>query len=140
MPGTDVSGGDGGVLKEITKPGTGPAVQAGQTVFAHYTGKLADGRVFDSTIGKPHRAEHGFYFQIGAGQVIKGWDVGFASMRVGESAVLTIAPEYGYGDAGIAGQIPRKATLIFEVELLDARVISDRELAQLDAKVAALRR
>ena len=126
MPGTDVSGGDGGVLKEITKPGTGPAVcsiigsfvvrpasaysqvQAGQTVFAHYTGKLADGRgtacchrinpippiarpypprkatpiaaaclraVFDSTIGKPHRAEHGFYFQIGAGQVIKGWDV-----------------------------------------------------------------
>ena len=54
------------------------------TVFAHYTGKLQTGEVFDSSRGKPHRAEFGFFFQLGQGQVIQGWDVGFANMSIGE--------------------------------------------------------
>ncbi len=52
-----------------------PQVEPGQTVFAHYTGKLQNGEVFDSTSGKPHRQKHGFYFTPGAGEVIQGWDV-----------------------------------------------------------------
>lgn len=81
---------------------------------AHYTGKLPNGSVFDSSVsrGRP------FQFTIGIGQVIKGWDVGMASMKVGEKAVFTIAPDYGYGAAGAGGVIPPNATLLFEVELL----------------------
>lgn len=67
--------GDGGIIKETTKAGDGPTPQPGDIVFAHYTGKLSDGQVFDSSIGKPHR-KMGFFFELGAGQVIKGWDVG----------------------------------------------------------------
>jgi hypothetical protein len=57
-------------------------VEPGQTVFAHYTGKLQSGEVFDSTTGKPHRAKHGFYFTPGAGEVIQGWDVVRASLSL----------------------------------------------------------
>jgi FKBP-type peptidyl-prolyl cis-trans isomerase len=93
--------------------------------------------VFDSSVGKPHRVD-GFYFQLGAGGVIKGWEVGFAAMTVGEEAVLTIAPEYGYGARGGSG-IPGGATLVFDVVLLDAKDMTDSELAAQDAKVARLR-
>eukprot|EP00928_Gymnodinium_smaydae_P081527 TRINITY_DN65032_c0_g1_i1.p2 TRINITY_DN65032_c0_g1~~TRINITY_DN65032_c0_g1_i1.p2 ORF type:complete len:138 (-),score=36.88 TRINITY_DN65032_c0_g1_i1:55-468(-) len=136
MAAVDVSK-DGGVMKTVTKPGTGKTPQPGEYVFAHYTGKLPDGSVFDSTIGKPHR-KNGFYFKLGAGEVIQGWDVGFASMQVGEQAVLQLKPEYGYG-AGGAGPIPPNATLIFEVELLDTKVLSAKEKQDLDAEVARLR-
>lgn len=110
---------DGGVKKRILQAAPedarGPP-PIGFEVTAHYTGTLAsDGSKFDSSVdrGKP------FVFTIGQGQVIKGWDEGFASMKVGEKALLVIAPEYGYGEMGTPPKIPPKSTLHFEVELLD---------------------
>lgn len=87
----------------------------GNEVKAHYTGTLeSDGSKFDSSVdrGTP------FKFTIGQGQVIRGWDEGFASMKVGEKAMLTIRSDYGYGDSGSPPKIPGGATLQFEVELL----------------------
>lgn len=86
----------------------------------HYTGKLENGEVFDSSVtrGQP------FECQIGVGQVIKGWDVGMMSMSIGEKAELTIAGEFAYGASGSPPKIPPNATLVFEVELLK---IGDRE-------------
>ena len=87
----------------------------GAQVSAHYTGRLAaDGSKFDSSVdrGQP------FGFALGQGRVIKGWDVGFASMAVGEKAILVIDSEMGYGSRGAGGKIPGGATLLFEVELL----------------------
>jgi FKBP-type peptidyl-prolyl cis-trans isomerase len=110
----DVSG-DGGIMKLVLKEGDGTLAAAGQTVHAHYDGKLAsDGKQFDSSRkrGQP------FTFPLGKGRVIKGWDAGFATMSVGEKAVLVIKPEYGYGARGAGGAIPGGATLYFEVELM----------------------
>ena len=88
----------------------------GSTVFVHYTGKFEDGNVFDSSIprGSP------FSFQLGVGRVIKGWDLGVASMTQGEKCLLVCPPEYAYGSSGI-GPIPPNSTLYFEVELLGWR-------------------
>ena len=87
---------DGGIMKEVLREGDGDQPPAGANVKAHYTGTLLDGTVFDSSVkrGRP------FAFTIGVGQVIKGWDVGIASMRKGEKCVLTCKPEYAYGRAG----------------------------------------
>lgn len=112
---------DGGVLKEILQEAPASSAEKGSPpkgmqVTAHYTGTLAeDGSKFDSSLdrGKP------FQFTIGQGQVIKGWDEGFASMKIGEKAMLTINSDYGYGDSGSPPKIPGGATLKFEVELLD---------------------
>jgi FKBP-type peptidyl-prolyl cis-trans isomerase len=97
--------------------GTGASPRKGQVVRVHYTGWLTDGKKFDSS------RDHGqpFEFTIGRGQVIEGWDVGVASMRVGGKRKLTIPPELAYGHEGAAGAIPPDATLIFEVELLGVR-------------------
>jgi len=111
----DISG-DGKLTKTIVKEGTGPLPQEGDEIVAHYTGTLkSDGSKFDSSRdrGDP------FKFQLGKGRVIKGWDLGFATMKKGEKAVLTIDSEYGYGDAGSGQKIPGGATLVFDVELLD---------------------
>ena len=106
---------DGGVQKRLLKQGAGDAAPDGQLVFCHYTGKLEDGTVFDTSRGKPHL----FKFPLGAGMVIKGWDVGIATMQVGEVCELKCAPEYAYGADGTpGGPIPPNATLTFEVELL----------------------
>lgn len=111
---TDLTG-DGGILKEITKEGTGEAFpQPGDQVVAHYTGTLEDGTKFDSSRDRGQE----FKFTIGQGQVIKGWDEGFASMKKGECAILTIKSDYGYGDGGSPPKIPGGATLIFDVELI----------------------
>src|ERR1019366_1880592 len=100
--------------KEDTKVGTGAEAVTGKSVSVHYTGWLTDGTKFDSSKdrGQP------FSFQLGAGQVIKGWDQGVVGMKVGGIRKLTIPPELGYGARGAGGVIPPNATLVFEVELL----------------------
>jgi len=104
-----------------TKVGTGASPRTGQTCVMHYTGWLyqngAKGAKFDSSVdrGQP------FEFPIGTGQVIKGWDEGVASMKVGGKRTLIIPPDLGYGARGAGGVIPPNATLMFEVELLGVK-------------------
>ena len=102
---------------ETLEAGTGVTPRRGQTVIVHYTGTLTDGTKFDSSVDR----NDPFEFVLGTGQVIRGWDEGFAKMKVGDKAKLTIPPEMGYGADGYPGVIPPNATLIFEVELLDVR-------------------
>lgn len=93
--------------------GTGPTPQTGQTVVVHYTGMLQDGTKFDSSVDKGRP----FSFSIGRGSVIKGWDEGLMTMKVGGKRRLTIPPKLGYG-AQSQPNIPANSTLIFDVELL----------------------
>jgi FKBP-type peptidyl-prolyl cis-trans isomerase FkpA len=98
--------------------GSGAEAVAGAYISVHYTGWLFNdgvrGAKFDSSKdrGQP------FEFPLGAGHVIRGWDEGFAGMKIGGKRVLTIPPEMGYGARGAGGVIPPNATLQFEVELL----------------------
>jgi len=105
-----------------TVVGTGKEATSGATAVVNYTGWLYDpaapqqrGKEFDSSVGREP-----FSFQVGAGQVIKGWDVGVQGMKVGGKRTLIVPADMGYG-AGGAGPIPPNATLVFEVELLDVR-------------------
>ena len=97
-----------------TQAGTGAQAAAGKTVSVHYTGKLTNGKVFDSSLTRGQPIE----FKLGAGRVIKGWDEGLLGMQVGGKRKLVIPPALGYGSAGAGGVIPANATLTFEVELL----------------------
>ncbi len=103
------------LIEELTV-GTGAAAATGATVEVHYTGWLIDGKQFDSS-----RGGEPFAFDLGAGQVIKGWDQGVVGMRVGGTRKLTIPPELAYGMRGFPGAIPAQATLVFEVELVAVR-------------------
>lgn len=96
------------------RAGTGAECKAGDTVTVHYTGVLEDGTKFDSSRdrGQP------FTFSLGAGRVIKGWDVGVAGMKVGGHRKLEIPAEEGYGARGAGSVIPPNATLYFDVELI----------------------
>ncbi|HSR02862.1 MAG TPA: FKBP-type peptidyl-prolyl cis-trans isomerase [Methylophilaceae bacterium] len=112
------------LVKNDTAIGDGREAEIGFIVSVHYTGWLYDenapdkkGEKFDSSLdrGQP------FEFPLGAGQVIQGWDQGFAGMKIGGKRTLIIPPEMGYGARGAGGVIPPNATLIFDVELLDVR-------------------
>ena len=94
--------------------GTGPQPKPGESVRVHYTGWLENGKKFDSS----HDRREPLVFPIGRGHVIKGWDEGVGSMKVGGKRKLVIPASLGYGDRGAGGLIPPGATLIFEVELL----------------------
>jgi peptidylprolyl isomerase len=110
-----------GLQYEDTKEGAGASPKTGQTCVMHYTGWLwensAKGKKFDSSVdrGQP------FEFQIGRGMVIKGWDEGVATMKIGGRRTLLIPPSLGYGARGAGGAIPPNATLLFEVELLGVK-------------------
>ena len=98
----------------IEQEGSGETPPKGATISAHYTGKFLDGNVFDSSVRRGP-----FRFKLGAGQVIEGWDLAFASMRKGEKRTIVLPPNLAYGPNGAGGIIPPNAWLIFEVELLD---------------------
>jgi FKBP-type peptidyl-prolyl cis-trans isomerase len=103
-----------GLQYVILQEGTGDGVTAGKKVTVHYTGWLTNGTKFDSSLdrGRP------FDFNLGVGQVIKGWDEGVQGMKVGEKRKLMIPSALGYGARGAGGAIPPNADLIFEVTLL----------------------
>lgn len=109
-----------GILFEIIKPGTGEQAKAGQTATVHYTGHLLKdkdviGNYFDSS----KKRNQPFKFRIGAGQVIKGWDLSLQDMKVGETRIVILPPNMGYGSQNVGGGlIPSNSTLIFEIELL----------------------
>ena len=94
--------------------GSGTEAATGHQVSVHYTGWLTDGTKFDSSLDR----NQPFSFQLGASQVIQGWDRGVVGMKEGGKRKLTIPPELGYGSRGFPGAIPPNSTLVFEVELL----------------------
>lgn len=103
-----------GLEYTIKEKGTGKKPKIGDKIFVHYTGKLTNDTIFDSSLnrGAP------FSFKLGAGQVIKGWDEAFLLLQVGDKATIKFGPELGYGERQ-TGPIPANSTLIFDVELLD---------------------
>ena len=99
---------------EILTAGSGRSPTKGETVSVHYTGRFLDGKVFDSSVPR----KEPFTFVLGEKQVIAGWDIGVAKLKIGDKAKFTIPPHLAYGERGYPGAIPPSATLIFEVELL----------------------
>jgi peptidylprolyl isomerase len=110
-----------GLQMTDTTVGKGAQPKQGQTAVVHYTGWLYNngqkGQKFDSSVDR----KEPFEFPVGAGRVIRGWDEGVATMKVGGKRTLVIPPELGYGARGAGGTIPPNATLIFDVELLGVK-------------------
>ena len=115
---TEVPGTNGQVLKKITKEGIGDFYpKTGQKVSVHYKGYFKDGIVFDQS--KKKRKSKPFVFKLGIGEVIKGWDVGVATMKKGECATFYIKSDYAYGNEGAGDDIPPNTDLFFDVELVN---------------------
>lgn len=108
---------DSGLEIEEIECGDGEEAQSGDTLEVHYEGRLEDGSKFDASRDRGAT----FEFQLGAGQVIQGWDEGLVGMKIGGKRLLTIPPELGYGKSGSPPVIPPNATLVFEVELMDIK-------------------
>lgn len=118
---------DGGITKVVLQEGEGDVIESGRRVSVHYVGTLVgSGRKFDSSRdrGTP------FEFDLGAMTVIKCWELGIASMRKGERALLTCSSDYAYGSRGIQTMIPPGATLQFDVEVLDDKEAVNRCVLQ----------
>jgi FKBP-type peptidyl-prolyl cis-trans isomerase len=105
---------ESGLRYKIIQKGDGNKAEAGQKVSVHYEGSLLNGQVFDSS----YKRNQPIDFQLGVGQVIKGWDEGISLLQVGDKARFVIPSDLGYGGAGAGGVIPPNATLIFDVELM----------------------
>ena len=110
----DLSG-DGGVLKKIVKEGNGVSPKLGSTVFLYYAGRLEDGTEFDKTDDDP------FYFKLGGGEVIEGWDICVASMTIGEECECFLNSKYAYGSSGAGDVIKPNSNLIFKMNLLKSK-------------------
>lgn len=104
-----------GIWVQVDQQGRGARPRSGSEVTVHYTGRFLDGRSFDSS-----RQRGPFRFSLGAGQVIRGWDLTVAQMRPGERRTVILPPDLAYGDRGAGGVIPPGTYLVFEIELLDA--------------------
>lgn len=110
-----------GVWVHDRAEGEGPPASAGDRVAVHYTGWLTTGSRFDAS-----RPENPFTFRLGAGEVIRGWDVGVAGMRPGGRRVLVVPPQLAYGERGVGILIPPNATLVFEIQLLTVDAAAER--------------
>ncbi len=108
---------ESGLRYQIINEGKGAQAQKGQQVKVHYEGSLLDGQVFDSS----YKRNDPIAFQVGVGQVIPGWDEGILLLKIGDKARFVIPSDLAYGSAGAGGVIPPNATLIFDVELVDAK-------------------
>jgi FKBP-type peptidyl-prolyl cis-trans isomerase len=105
---------DDGLMIEVLRRGNGAVITQGERARMHYVGTFENGEVFDSS-----RERQPFEFELGAGQVIAGFERGVDGMRVGELRRVTVPPKLGYGERGAAGRIPPNTLLIFEIELLE---------------------
>lgn len=120
-----------GLQYVITKKGNGKRASSGDKVKVHYTGKLPDGRVFDSSVSRNEPID----FQLGVGQVIAGWDEGIALLSVGDEATFIIPSHLAYGERGAGGGIiPPDATLIFDVKLIDVTAVPKPEPFEVEGK------
>lgn len=106
-----------GLLYKIIQKGSGKKAEKGKTVSVHYKGTLLDGTEFDSS----YKRKQPIDFQLGVGQVISGWDEGIQLLQVGDKARFVIPSKLAYGERGAGGVIPPRATLIFDVELMDVQ-------------------
>lgn len=108
---------ESGLKFTLVEEGSGKKAAPGYTVTVHYTGYFEDGSIFDSSV----KRNQPYKFDLGMGRVIAGWEEGVALMKVGDKAQLEIPYQLAYGEDGFPGVIPPKATLIFDVELLDVK-------------------
>ena len=114
LPANDPVQYDNGLIVQDVVIGSGKTAENGDTLSAHYIGALQDGTVFDESYGRGQPIQ----FVLGAGQLIRGWDLGLVGMKEGGKRRLVIPSELGYGERGAGGVIPPNATLLFEIELV----------------------